>query len=76
MDRELDRLFELQKDVTDPRSATDCCAQFETRLLTEAYIVPLLWWQRIIAMSAKVKGWEMSPSHLIGQDLEKVWLEE
>jgi peptide/nickel transport system substrate-binding protein len=36
--------------------------------------VPLLWWQRIVVMSAKVKGWEMSPSHLIGQDLEKVWL--
>jgi len=26
-------------------------------------------------MSAKVKGWQMSPSHLIGQDLEQVWLE-
>jgi len=25
-------------------------------------------------MSAKVNGWEMSPSHLIGQDLEKVRL--
>jgi hypothetical protein len=25
-------------------------------------------------MSSKIKGWEMSPSHLIGQDLEKVWL--
>ena len=32
-------------------------------------------WQRIIVMSAKIKGWEMSPSHLIGQDLERVWLE-
>ena len=57
------------------RSAAGCCAQFEMRMLTEAYNVPLLWWQRIVVMSAKVKGWEMSPSHLIGQDLEKVWLE-
>ena len=56
------------------RSATGCCAQFETRMLTEAYTVPLLWWQRIIVMSSRIQGWGMTPSHLIGQDLETVWL--
>jgi peptide/nickel transport system substrate-binding protein len=45
-------------------------------MLTEAYIVPLLWWNRIVVMSAKIHGWSMSPSHLIGQDLETVWLEK
>ena len=70
-DRELDRLFELQKDAhRRRRRATPLLRQFETRMLTEAYNVPLLWWQRIVVMSAKVKGWQMSPSHLIGQDLE------
>ena len=67
-------LFELQKDATDPAERYKLLRQFEMRMLTEAYNVPLLWWQRIVVMSAKVKGWEMSPSHLIGQDLEKVWL--
>ena len=75
-DREIDRLFEAQKDAIDPKERYRLLRQLETRMLTEAYIVPLLWWERIIAMSAKVKGWQMSPSHLIGQDLEKVWLEE
>ena len=74
-DRELDRLFELQKDATDAGDRYRLLRAFETRLLTEAYNVPLLWWQRVVVMSAKVNGWEMSPSHLIGQDLEKVWLE-
>jgi peptide/nickel transport system substrate-binding protein len=74
-DRELDRLFEAQKDAASERERYELLRAFETRLLTEAYVVPLLWWQRIVVMSAKVKGWEMSPSHLIGQDLEKVWLE-
>ena len=76
IDRELDRLFEPQKDATDAEERYRLLRAFETRLLTEAYNVPLLWWQRVIVMSAKVKGWEMSPSHLIGQDLEKVWLEQ
>ena len=74
-DRELDRLFELQKDAIDAGQRYALLRQFETRMLTEAYSVPLLWWQRIVVMSAKVKGWQMSPSHLIGQDLEQIWLE-
>ena len=65
----------MQKDATDPQERRRALRAFETRMLTEAYNVPLLWWQRIIVMSAKIKGWEMSPSHLIGQDLERVWLE-
>lgn len=67
-------MFELQKDAADPKRRYALLRQFERRMLTEAYNVPLLWWQRIVVMSAKVKGWQMSPSHLIGQDLEQVWL--
>jgi peptide/nickel transport system substrate-binding protein len=74
-DRELDRLFDQQKDAADPKERAHILREFEMRMLTEAYNVPLLWWQRIVVMSARVKGWEMSPSHLIGQDLERVWLE-
>jgi len=73
-DRELDHLFELQKDAADREQRYALLRQFERRMLTEAYNVPLLWWQRIVVMSAKVRGWQMSPSHLIGQDLEQVWL--
>jgi peptide/nickel transport system substrate-binding protein len=67
-------LFEAQKDATDPQERYRLLRQFETRMLTEAYTVPLLWWQRIVAMSSRVQGWGMTPSHLIGQDLRDVWL--
>src|SRR5882724_2235843 len=73
-DRELDRLFEQQKEMTNPAERAKVLRQFETRMLTEAYSVPLLWWQRIIVMSSRIQGWGMTPSHLIGQDLESVWL--
>jgi peptide/nickel transport system substrate-binding protein len=43
--------------------------------LTEAYTVPLLWWNRIAAVSSKLKGWSVTPSHFIGQDLTDVWIE-
>jgi peptide/nickel transport system substrate-binding protein len=73
-DRELDRLFEQQAAATDAAERYKLLRQFETRMLTEAYTVPLLWWQRIIVMSSRIQGWGMTPSHLIGQDLETVWL--
>ena len=30
---------------------------------------------RIVAHSSNVKGWSITPSHFIGQDLTDVWLE-
>jgi peptide/nickel transport system substrate-binding protein len=74
VDRDIDQLFERQKNV-DPQERYRLLRQFETRMLSEAYIVPLLWWQRIVVMSARIHGWGMTPSHLIGQDLETLWLE-
>ncbi len=73
-DRALDELFERQKDLTDPKDRYTAVRAFEQRMLDESYTVPLLWWQRIVVMRSNIKGWGMSPSHLIGQDLETVWL--
>ena len=49
---------------------------FERHALIEADTVPLLWWNRIVATSAKLKGWNITPSHFIGQDLTDVWLDQ
>jgi len=73
-DRALDELFEQQKNETDPKLRYGIVHGFEYRMLTEAYTVPLLWWQRIVVMRSNIRGWGMTPSHLIGQDLETVWL--
>ena len=45
-------------------------------ILTQAYAVPVLWWNRIIVHNEKIKGWSMSPSHFQGTDLVEVWLDE
>ena len=75
-DRFLDALYIGQAITTDPRERTKIVRGFERHALTEAYTVPLLWWNRIIVTSDKFKGWNMSPSHYIGQDLANVWIEE
>ncbi|HEX7969903.1 MAG TPA: ABC transporter substrate-binding protein, partial [Stellaceae bacterium] len=73
-DRLLDALFVGQAVTPDPRQRAKIVRDFEKRALTAAYAVPILWWNRIIANSARVKGWAITPSHYLNQDLADVWL--
>ena len=73
-DRLLDALFIGQVISTNSRERATIVRDFERRALTEAYAVPVLWWNRIVITSSRVKGWNMTPSHYIGQDLTDVWL--
>jgi peptide/nickel transport system substrate-binding protein len=73
-DRELDALYVGQAVTTDMAKRAAIVRAFERRELTEAYSVPLLWWNRIVVTSSKVQGWSITPSHFIGQDLAGVWL--
>src|ERR1041385_626146 len=59
-DRAIDELFEQQKNETDPKLRYGLVRGFEFRMLTEAYTVPLLWWQRIMVMRSNVRGWSMA----------------
>ena len=49
--------------------------EFERHALTEANTVPFLWWNRIVATSSKLRGWHLTPSHYLEQDLTDVWLD-
>ncbi len=73
-DRTLDALFIGQAITTDPRERLAIVRDFEKRAMSEAYAVPILWWNRIIVTSSKMKGWNITPTHYIGQDLADVWL--
>jgi peptide/nickel transport system substrate-binding protein len=75
-DRLLDGLFVGQAVTTDPRKRAQMVRDFEKRALTEAYSVPFLWWDRIVASSAHMKGWTLTPSHYLEQDLTDVWLDK
>jgi peptide/nickel transport system substrate-binding protein len=75
-DRFQDALYVAQAMTTDPRQRALMVRDFERHALTEAYTVPLLWWNRIVAHSSKLKGWSITPSHFIGQDLTDVWIDQ
>jgi peptide/nickel transport system substrate-binding protein len=73
-DKEVDACFEQLTREMDPIRREALVRCLEGRVLGQVYQTPLLWWYRIVALSSRVRGWEMSSSHLLGQDLGKIWL--
>lgn len=73
----LDDLYQKQSRATDPEERKKIVRQFEKRLLDEqvGYIMTLQW-HRIIPHSAKVRGWQVTPSHYLNNTLDVVWLAE
>jgi peptide/nickel transport system substrate-binding protein len=74
-DSALDELYEKQSRETDPKGRLKLLRQFEKHVLDDkAYQFDLLWWQRIVPHSSRLKGWKITPSHYVNQDLRDVWL--
>lgn len=74
IDRMLDNLFDRQAGEADRRKRYELVREFERRALRLAYVVPVLWWQRTVVLDRNVRGWHITPSHYLGQDLAEVWL--
>ena len=43
---------------------------------TQAHEIFLLWRYRIVPYRSYVKGWKISPSHYVNQDLATIWLDK
>jgi peptide/nickel transport system substrate-binding protein len=76
-DAVLDDLYQKQGKATDAEERKKYLREFERRLLDEeVHYIYTLQWHRIIPHSSKVKGWSVSPSHYLNQQLDTVWLAE
>ena len=74
-DRVLDDLYDRQSGELDKKKRIALLREFEKRALEQAYTVPTIWWHRIIVHHKAMKGWHITPSHYVGQDLADVWLD-
>src|SRR2546427_379375 len=76
-DRVLDELYARQSRAVDPEDRKRLVREFEKRLLDEeAHYLYTLQWHRIVPHSARVRGWTITPSHFLNQQLDTVWLSE
>jgi peptide/nickel transport system substrate-binding protein len=73
----LDDLYIKQARAVDPEERRRHLRAFEKRLLDEeAHYIYTLQWHRIVPLNAKVRGWSITPSHFLNQQLDGVWLAE
>jgi peptide/nickel transport system substrate-binding protein len=76
-DKVIDDLYHRQAQASDPEERKKIIRALEKRLLDEeAHVIYTLQWHRIIPHSAKVKGWTITPSHYLNNQLDTVWLTE
>jgi peptide/nickel transport system substrate-binding protein len=75
-DRVLDELYDKQSGELDHKKRNALLREFEKRALDQAYTVPTIWWHRIVVHHRQMKGWHITPSHYVGQDLADVWLDQ
>jgi peptide/nickel transport system substrate-binding protein len=76
-DTVMDDLYTRQSRAQDPEERRRLLRQFEKRLYDEeVHYIHTFQWQRIVPHLAKVRGWTITPSHYINQQLDTVWLSE
>jgi len=69
-------LYNRMLHEADPAKQRVVMREFEKYVLdTEAHEIVTPWWYRIIPYRSYVKGWKISPSHYINQDLATIWLD-
>jgi peptide/nickel transport system substrate-binding protein len=73
----LDDLYVRQSRTVDPEQRRRYIQAFEKRLLdTEAHYIYTLQWHRIVPHSSRLRGWTITPSHYLNNQLDTVWLAE
>ena len=73
----LDDLYVRQSRSVDPEQRRRYIRAFERRLLDEeAHYIYTLQWHRIVPHSSRVRGWTITPSHYLNNQLDMLWLTE
>lgn len=75
-DAKLDDLYDRQARATDEKERYRLVREFEKRVFDEAHTFPTIWWHRTIIHWKELKGWHITPSHYLNQDLAGVWLDQ
>src|SRR3954469_12947937 len=69
-------LYEAMQRETDPKKQREAMRAYEKHTLdTEVHEIVLPYWYRIIMGRSYVKGFKISPSHYLNQDLSSIWLD-
>ena len=75
IDRNLDKIHSDLLREGDPKKVRALIRKYEKRVIDEeVHYIVTLWWNRTVPHNARLRGWKVSPSHYLNQDLTNVWL--
>ena len=69
-------IYNAMLKETDLTKVRALMRQYDTRINEQAHQLSVIWWHRIVPMRSYVKGWKISPSHYLNQDLANIWLDK
>jgi len=76
VDRKMDQLYEDMLLEADPAAQREKMRAYEKHVLHDQVTQMItLWWRRTTVHRSHFKGWQVSPSHYLGQALDTVWLD-
>lgn len=76
VDRKLDDMYNDMLLEADPAVQRQKMRAFEKYVLHDQVTQMItLWWARTTVHRSHFKGWQISPSHYLGQALDTVWLD-
>jgi peptide/nickel transport system substrate-binding protein len=76
-DTVMDDLYSRQSRAIDPEERRRLLRQYEKRLYDEeVHFIMGFQWHRIVPHLSKVRGWTITPSHFLNQQLDTVWLSQ
>ena len=76
-DKELEAIYDKIAKAETADEQRKLIRDYETRALSDqAHIGVSLWWYKINPHRSYVKGWKISPSHYLNQQLDTVWLDK
>jgi peptide/nickel transport system substrate-binding protein len=74
--REIELYEQMLREI-DPVQQRLLMRRFEKHVLDdETHMIWVLWWHRIVPYRSYVKGFRISPTHFINQDLATIWLDK
>jgi peptide/nickel transport system substrate-binding protein len=70
-------LYNKMQYQTDPKAQRADMRAYEKHTLdTMVHVIVTPYWYRIVPVRSYVKGWKISPSHFLNQDLANIWLDK
>jgi peptide/nickel transport system substrate-binding protein len=74
IDRKFDELHTRLDTTFEVAERKKILREVELHVMTEANLVPLMWLERIVGTHAQVRGYKLTPSPWLNQDLAEIWL--